>query len=138
MFRDAFNKIDEEHDYFKKIIVLNCIKKYASSLCSELESSQIAPTPEPGIPEPGIPEPGIPEPGIPEPGIPEPPEPGGEELTDDKIKEVCKDILSKQKLKLSDLKNEIRKKHGFEDESKWVSKLLELIRSGTILLTIDD
>ena len=58
--------------------------------------------------------------------------------TDDKIKEVCKDILSKQKLKLSDLKNEIRKKYGFEDESKWVSKLLELIRSGTILLTIDD
>jgi len=57
------------------------------------------------------------------------------EITQDALLEVCDDILKNSKLTLDELREKIKMRPGFEDETKWVTKIYELIRRSKIFLT---
>ena len=152
LLKDAFGKIDDENDYFKKIIVLQFILNQGRKSLIDLESYiPITPTnikddessdDESSDDESSDDESSDDESSDDESSDDESSDDESSddeiELTHEKITETCKHVLIGKKLKLSELKQEIAKKPGFSDQSKWVNTLLELVRVGTILLTVDD
>ncbi len=138
LLKESFEKIDDEIDYFKKVIVLQFILEQGHKSLADL-GSDIQPTsPNNTETEEDVDDNDASE------GVNENYEKMNREkdteieLTQEHIIKTCKEVLSKKKLKLSELKNEISKKPGFTNQNLWVSSLLSLIRDGTILLTVDD
>ena len=128
LFKNAFEKIDSENDYFKKIIVLQFILNQGQKSLIDLGSDvNVSPTKNTADEE-----------SADEESADEESADEEIELTQEKIIETCKQVLHGRKLKLSDLRQEIVKKPGFADQSKWVNTLLGLVRDGTILLAVDD
>ena len=133
LLKDAFEKIDTENDYLKKIIVLQFILNQGRKSLEDLGSDvPVNPTKKIGYEE------STDEESTDEESTDEESTDEEIELTHEKIVDTCKHVLAGKKLKLSDLKQEIAKKPGFTDQSKWVNVLLELIRDGTILLAVND
>ena len=138
LLKDAFEKIDSENDYFKKIIVLQFILNQGHKSLIDLGSDAPAtPTKKTGDKESTYEESTYEE-STDEESTYEESTDEEIELTHEKIIETCKHVLTGKKLKLSDLRHEIAKKPGFADQSKWVNTLVGLVRDGTILLTVDD
>ena len=137
LLKDAFEKIDGENEYIKKIIVLQFILEQGRKSLIDLGSDGQHTLTENEAGEEKDDE------VIEEKDDEVIEEKDDEvieneiELTNEKIIKTCNEVLRGKKLRLDELKEEMSKKQGFADRSKWASNLLTLIRDGTILLTVE-
>ena len=148
LINDAFEKIDTENNYFKKIVVLQFILDRGRKSLNDLEDDTQSTSPsstqytETSDTETSDTETSDTETSDTETSDTETSDTETSdteiEITNEKIITACKEVLKDKKILLSDLKKEISKKPGFENQSKWVGKLFNLIRDGPILLTVDD
>jgi len=131
---DSFKKIDEENNYFKKVIVLGFIKEQAVKSLEDLSNTQSS-KPEEEQKGEGTREEGE--------GTREEGEGTREEeknsiiINSDTVLEVCQEILKEKKLPLKELKKKIKVIPGFEDQSKWVPMIFQLIHDQKILLSVE-
>ena len=143
LLKDAFYKIDSENDYFKKIIVLQFIlnqgHKSLIDLGSDTTTTSTTKTEnDQSTDDQSTDDQSTDDQSTDDQSTDDQSTDDDMELSTGKIIETCKLILTGKKLKLSDLRQEIAKKPGFADQSKWVNTLLGLVRDGTILLAVDD
>ena len=153
LINDAFERIDDDNDYFKKIIVLQFILEQGRKSLNDLGSDD-QPTSQKNSEDTETTDTETTDTETTDTETTDTETTDTEttdtettdtettdtkiEITNEKIIKACKEVLKEKKLSLSDLKKEISKKPGFIDQSKWVGTLLTLVRNGTILLTVDD
>jgi hypothetical protein len=133
LLKDAFEKIDEENNFFKKIVILNFIKEQAIKSLEDISGNSSheddVSSETPSQTEDDV-----------SSETPSQTEDDSDTITTaidaDSVLKICQEILIGRKLTLNELKKEISEKRGFEDPSKWATLLFELIHTQKLMLAI--
>jgi hypothetical protein len=149
LLKDAFEKIDDEDNYFKKIIILNFIKEQSIKSLEDLSSNSLHDEKFEDDSETTQHEDDSETTQHEDDSETTQHEDDSEttqheddsetivtEIDIDSVLKICREILTGNKLTISELKKEISEKRGFEDPSKWVTLIFELIHTEKLMLTI--